>query len=101
MITPIDTSTKANSVPMLTRSASSSSGTNAARTATTTPVMIVIMYGVPYFGCTFASAGGSRWSRLIANSTRDWPSIRIMTTEVRPASAPTEMRPEKNGSPTA
>lgn len=36
----------------------------------------------------------------MANSTRDWPSIRIMTTDVSPASAPREMIPAKIGSPT-
>ena len=58
-------------------------------------------YGVPYRGWTLARAGGSRWSRLIANSPRDWPSIRIITTEVSPASAPREITLEKKVSPLA
>ena len=45
--TPTATSVNANSVPMLTRSASSVSGTNVAITATTTPVRIVVRSGVP------------------------------------------------------
>jgi hypothetical protein len=85
---------------MLTSSARVEMGRKPASTATATPVPMVIRYGVPQRGCTTPIAGGRRWSRLIANSTRDWPSMRISTTEVRPASAPSEMMPEKTGNPT-
>src|SRR3954468_18008871 len=47
MITPADTTTKANSVPMLTISDSFSRLTNAASAAITAAVMMVITYGVP------------------------------------------------------
>jgi hypothetical protein len=77
---------------MLTRSARVVSGTSAVIAATTTPTMIEIRYGVPKRGWTLDSHGGSRWSRLIANSTRLWPSSRVRITVVSPASAPTEMK---------
>ena len=91
MMTPAETRTNANRVPMLTRFASSESGTTAASTATPTPVMIVIRYGVPNRGWTFAKGTGSRPSRDIANSTRACPSISTSTTVVSPATAPSEI----------
>jgi hypothetical protein len=45
--TPIDTSTKANRVPMLTMSARVERGTKVAMRATTAPVMSEITQGVP------------------------------------------------------
>jgi hypothetical protein len=64
------TSTKANSVPMFTSSASWVNGTNVDITVTTTPVRIVVRSGVPNRGLTFAKTGGSNRSRLIAKKTR-------------------------------
>ena len=48
--TPADTSTKANSVPMLVSSTTSAMLAKAAKNATNTPVMIVPTYGVLYRG---------------------------------------------------
>ena len=89
-ITPADTSTNANSVPMLTISSSLSIGNTVAVTATTRPTISVMRTGVP---CrpVLASCVGSSPSRDIANSTRVWPSTSTMTTVVRPASAPIEI----------
>src|SRR5918998_727949 len=56
--TPIDTRMNANSVPMLTRSASVSIEVSPARIATSTVMMIVSRYGVPKRGCVLATAGG-------------------------------------------
>ena len=92
MMTPIETSMKANNVPMLTNSASASSGMKPAKIVTTTPTPIVIRYGVTHVGWTLASPTGNSRSRLMANGTRDCPSIRISMTEVSPATAPNEMR---------
>ena len=81
----------ANSVPMFTSFASSSSGSRAAIAAITTPVVIVVRTGVPVRSVTVAKAGGSSRSRDIAKNTRLWPIIRIIITVVSPASAPIEM----------
>ena len=87
-ITPIDTSTKANSVPMLTSSASVFSGKKKVSAATATPVTSVVRYGVPKRSETAEKIGGSSRSRLMAKNTRLWPSSSTRTTEVSPASAP-------------
>jgi len=71
-------------VPMFTSSPSVVSGRKKARIEATTPVMIVILYGVRKVGWTPASHRGSRLSRLMAKATRLWPRIRIMTTTVSP-----------------
>ena len=87
-ITPIATRMKANSVPMLTSSASVFSGMKKASAATTAPVIRVVRYGVPKRFETLANIGGSRPSRLIAKNTRLWPISNTRITEVMPASAP-------------
>ena len=79
-MTPIETSTKAASVPILTSAPSVTSGRKNARIAAATPVMIVILCGVRKVRWTRENQGGSRWSLLIAKATRLWPSTRIMTT---------------------
>jgi hypothetical protein len=56
--------------------------------ATATPVTAVITHGVRKVGWTLARTGGSSPSRAIANATRVWPSIRIITTTMRPMQAP-------------
>ena len=99
--TPTETTTNANSVPMLTRSASADSGTRPATAATAIPMATVKRYGVPYRGCTAPSQDGSSPSRLIAKNTRLCPSMRISTTVVRPASAPMLTTVAKPGRPTA
>ena len=90
----------AKSVPMLTSSASSLSGTNAETRATTTPVVIVTRTGVPVRGLTREKTGGSSWSRDIAKNTRDCPSMRIIMTVVSPARAPSEITVANPGRPT-
>jgi hypothetical protein len=98
--TPIETSTKAASVPMFTRCASSESGMNEARIAMMMPAMMVRRYGVLKRGWVLASQVGSRPSRAIAKPTRDWPMNRIMQTTVRPMQAPIAMRSPITGRPT-
>src|SRR4029453_10087880 len=100
-ITPIDTSTKANRVPMLTMSARVDRGTKVAMRATTTPAISEITQGVPYRGWTLDSQPGSSRSRLMANRTRLWPSIRMRMTVVSPASAPSDTRLAIQSYPTA
>src|SRR6476619_5524016 len=73
-ITPAETNTNANSVPMFVRSTTSAMFANAAKNATNTPVRIVPMYGVRYLGCTFARNGGSNPSRDIEKKMRGCPS---------------------------
>ena len=89
-ITPADTSTNANSVPMLTISSSLSIGNTVAVTATSAPTIRVMRTGVPCLP-VLASDRGSSPSRDIANSTRVCPSTSTITTVVSPASAPIEM----------
>jgi hypothetical protein len=90
--TPMDTSTNANRVPMLTMSARVDSGTKAATAATTSPVISEISHGVPKRGWTADSQPGSSRSRLMANSTRLCPIISTRITVVSPASAPSDTR---------
>ncbi len=73
MITPMLTRTNANSVPMLTSSTMVPSGTSAARTAISTPSVMVSFAGVPYRWLTVAIRRGSRPSRHIAKKIRVWP----------------------------
>ena len=60
--------------------------------ATTTHVMIVVMYGVPNRGCTLLTPCGSRPSRLIAKKMRGWLMSMTSSTDVIPATAPAETR---------
>ena len=99
--TPIETTTNANSVPMLVSSDSFDSGTKPARIATSPPVMAVISHGVPYLGCTRARPGGSSRSRDMANSTRDWPSSSTRITVVMPQMAPSEISRAAHSTPLA
>src|SRR3989449_7510175 len=68
---PSATRTNANRVPMFVSSSTQPIGANAADTATNTPVMIVVMCGVLYFGCTRAAHGGSSPSRAMDMKMRD------------------------------
>ena len=87
-MTPIATSTKANSVPMLVSSTASLMFMNADSPPTTTPVMIVVTCGVWYFGWIFAAHGGSRPSRAIEKKIRGWPSWNTRSTELIAITAP-------------
>ena len=95
------TTTKANSVPMFTRAASSVSGVKPARMAMITPSRMVGRCGVLNRGWTREKKRGSSPSRLIAKKTRVWPSSRIMHTVVRPTAAPKLMKPANQGCPVA
>ena len=56
------------------------------------PMVTVILTGVPVLGLVVPIPLGSSQSRLIANTTRLEPMSRVMTTVVRPATAPALMR---------
>src|SRR5918997_5921970 len=62
-MTPAETSTKANSVPMLVSSTTSAMFAKAANDPTNVPVMSVPMYGVLNRECTLEKNGGRRPSR--------------------------------------
>src|SRR5208283_2146833 len=72
-ITPRETSTKANKVPMLARSAASAISTNPAGMPTAKQAIHVDQCGVLYFGCTAENNFGSRPSRDIAYQMRACP----------------------------
>ncbi len=95
------TSANAVRVPMLTISSSFPIGVNPATTATTVPTARVIRTGVPERAEVLPNPGGSSRSRLIANSTREVPIRRVITTVVRPATAPAEMRVANPSLPTS
>src|SRR5688572_3502322 len=92
-MTAKQTTTKANSVPMLVISPSTWIGVNPATIETMTPVMIVVMYGVRYLGWTLLTAAGSNWSRLMAKKMRGWLISMTSSTLVIPATAPAETSP--------
>ena len=55
------------------------------------PIVMVIRSGVPVRWLTLPEGAGSSQSRDIANSTREAPMSSVMTTVVRPATAPAEI----------
>src|SRR5690242_21429306 len=67
---------------MLVSSSTQPIGANAAETATNTPVMMVVMCGVLYFGCSRAAQGGSRPSRAMDMKIRACPSWNTSKTDV-------------------
>src|ERR1700684_811277 len=72
-ITPIETSTKANSVPMLARSAASPMSTRPAGIPTAKQAIQVDQCGVLYFGCTAENSLGNNPSRDMAYQIRACP----------------------------
>ena len=90
--TAIETRVNAASVPMLTISSSLPIGVSDAISATVAPMMRVILIGVPVRWLVRARRRGSSQSRLIANTTRVAPIISVMTTVIRPATAPAEIK---------
>src|SRR5437879_1223823 len=90
---PTATRTNANRVPMFVSSSTQPIGANAADTATNTPVMIVVMCGVLYLGCTRAAHGGSSPSRAMDMKMRAWPSWNTRSTDVIAATAPSARIP--------
>ena len=83
----------ANSVPMFVNSSTTPIGARAANTATKIPVMIVVMWGVLYFGCSLAAHGGSKPSRAMDMKIRAWPSWNTSKTDVIAATAPNARMP--------
>jgi hypothetical protein len=98
--TAIDTTRKANSVPMLTISASVLSGTSAAMTATPATVSDVISTGVPNRGWTRLNTGGSSPSRARANPIRPIATMSTRITELSPATAASPIRTPAQPRPT-
>ncbi|SKT92222.1 Uncharacterised protein [Mycobacteroides abscessus subsp. abscessus] len=88
MMTPIDTTMKAVSVPIDTMFARLSRGTKAAMKPTTTATMIVLFTGVSVRGLTCAKTDGSRPSRPIAKRMRVWPYIETRVIEKIEITAP-------------
>src|SRR5882724_11001433 len=72
-ITPNDTSTNANRVPILERSAASPMSTSPAGIPTAKQAIHVDQYGVLYLGCTTEKSLGSRPSRDMAYQMRACP----------------------------
>ena len=67
---PAQTRMKANNVPMLVRSTISSMLAKDEMPPTMTPVQMVVMWGVLYFGWAFAAHAGSSPSRAIEKKMR-------------------------------
>ncbi len=98
-ITAIETSVNAASVPILTSSASTVSGTTAAIRPKMMPTSQVAKNGVPYFGCTFDRRAGIRPSRDIANRMRVWPYAITSITVLMPRIAARSTKPATQSSP--
>ncbi len=79
---PMLTSRNANSVPTFVRSTISSILMTAANAPTTTPVRIVVTWGVLNLGCTFAKTGGSSPSRAIEKNILGCPIWNTSSTAV-------------------
>ena len=77
------------SVPMLVSSPKMSMGRMPPAMAQMTPVMMVVMCGVPKRGWIFAATGGKRPSCAIEKKMRGWPRSMTSMTDERPAMAPT------------
>ena len=79
---------------MLVSSTTSLMFRNVAQTATTTPVRMVVTWGVRCLGCTLAAHFGSRPSRAIEKKMRGWPSWKTSSTPLVAQTAPKAMIPE-------
>src|SRR5437763_16696213 len=91
MVMPTQTRTNANRVPMLVSATTLLMLAIEAKTATTIPVSQVVMWGVRYFGWTFAAHCGSRPSRAIEKKMRGCSIWDTSSTEVGANTAPSEM----------
>src|SRR3954451_13303778 len=69
--TPAHTSIKANSVPILVISPTTSAGINPANKDAKTKNIMFDLYGVLYFGCTSEKTFGTNPSLLIVKKTLD------------------------------
>src|ERR1700676_316978 len=96
-MTPSETSTKANNVPMLARSAASPISTSPAGIPTAKQAIQVDQCGVLYFGCTAENNFGSKPSRDMAYQIRACPHSNTSNEEIIPVSAPITITDRKNG----
>src|ERR1700686_3915362 len=87
-MTPSETSTKANSVPMLARSAASPISTSPAGMPTAKQAIHVGQWGVLYFGWTAENNFGKSPSRDMAYQMRAWPYWNTSNDEIIPVRAP-------------
>ena len=78
-------------MPMLTISSSLPTGVSEATSATTSPMLSGEPDRRAGLGRDVGDGRGSRLSRLIANVTRTAPISSVITTVVRPATAPAEI----------
>src|SRR5260221_1767573 len=96
-ITPRETSTNANSVPMFDRSAASPISTSPAGIPTAKQAIHVDQYGVLNLGCTAENSLGSRPSRDIAYQILACPYWNTSSDEIIPMSAPITITAWKDG----
>src|SRR5712671_6959168 len=87
-MTPSETKTKANSVPMLERSAASPISTSPAGIPTAKQAIQVDQCGVLYFGCTAENNFGNNPSRDMAYQIRACPYWNTSKEEIIPVNAP-------------
>ena len=95
----MQTTTKADRIPMLVRSATRRIGKTPASTAAATPAIQVTRCGVPRWSVA-ANQRGRRPSRLIVNQTRVTPSRKVSMTVMIEMTANAEMTVAMMGSPT-
>src|SRR4051794_20938301 len=95
-ITPNETSTNANSVPMFDKSAASPMSTTPAGIPTAKHAIHVDQCGVLNFGWTLENNFGSRPSRDMAYQIRAWPYWKTSNEEIIPVSAPITITERKN-----
>src|ERR1700674_4370060 len=99
--TAVQTMANASRVPMFTSSAKMRSGRTAPMAAQQHPVKVVAFQGVRKRSWIAAkNPGGSRPSRAMARKILGWLNIMTRSTEVMPATAPTETSNSAHGSPT-
>ena len=91
MITPRDTSTNANRVPIFDKSAASLMAKIPDGMPTTNPAIHVEIWGVLNLGCTRENIFGNRRSRDMAYHMRACPYWKTSRDEIMPVSAPMTM----------
>src|SRR6185312_6147987 len=96
-ITPSDTRTKANNVPMFERSAASPMSTSPAGIPTAKQAIQVDQCGVLNLGCTAEKSLGRSPSLDMAYQIRAWPYWNTSIEEIMPISAPSTITERKIG----
>src|ERR1700683_161527 len=91
MITPMQTSTNAKSVPTDVKSPASDSGKNAPNAPTKKNSNILHLYGVRNLGCTSQKSFGSSPSSDMVKKTLLWPSSITSITVEKPQRIATVM----------